>query len=135
MPSMALKTEERHSRLQHWRKGRPVGSVALRAGFGDIAMFKGEGPLLLHMAARAGVFGSVPLEKTGVSSPVDIVAIDANELLFVNRMVGNKGKILLYLRMTPETDVCHVLPGQLLAGALVQLVTVEATDVGQGMGA
>jgi hypothetical protein len=81
MPSMTLETQERHTRVQKVFIGRSVGRMTVGTVLSGIAMLKNKGPLLLHMAAGAGLFRGVPPEQFFLCRPMDVVTVDAGHLL------------------------------------------------------
>ncbi len=135
MTSMALKTEKRHGRIEEMAIDRAVGRMAVGTIFRNVPMFEGKRSLFLHVTAGAGFLGAITPQELILSGAVRIVTVDACHLLLSNRMVGEQIVFCLHLRMAAVAEFSHLFAAHFLLRALVEFVTVEATDVVKSVGA
>ena len=63
MAPMALETEERHDGSEQMVVDGTMGSVAVGAVFGYVAVLENEWSLLFHMTPGAGLFRRPPAEQ------------------------------------------------------------------------
>lgn len=131
---VALQTEERHGSIQQRRAHRTMGGMTVGAVLGDITMFEDERPLFLHMAAGTGLFGRTPFEQLLLGRSVGVMAVDAGHLLLLQGMMGHQRILGLHLGMAGVAEFGYLVATDLLPGPPMELVTVEAADVVQGMG-
>lgn len=126
---MTLETEKRHGRIEKMAVDRAVGHMTVGAVLGNVGMFESEWPLFFHVTAGTGFLGRIAPQELVLGRTVGIVTVNAGHFLLPDRMVGDETVLGLHLGVTAVAEFSHLFPTYLLLRALVELVTIEATDV------
>ena len=129
MTAMTLHAKERLGSRQQRPVHRPVRRVAIAAVFRHITVLECERPLLLHVTADAGLLRCNPSQQAYLHRTMDIVAVGAGHLLFVERVAGKEAVLDLHVGVTAIAELRHFIVSCLLLRPEMELVAIEAAYV------
>lgn len=101
---MTFLAQERRTGFQQRSDIGTVRNMTASAIFGRGLMFKQERPASFGMALEASFVNRIFLEQHGASRTVRIMTTRANDLAFLDRMVGNTTELGTLIFVAGETD-------------------------------
>ena len=134
MRDMALHTQERHCHLQHIIVHRAMRAMAADAVLGIFSMLIEERAFLVSMALRADFLHCCLPEQVFIGSPVRLMTVYAEELLFVYGVVARQGEFRLDFLMAALAHIFHLRSPYRKIRSHVHIMAIEAGHITDSMG-
>ena len=131
---MALQTKERHCHLQQIIVHGTMRTMAIKTVLVILRVLINERSFLVGMALGADLFNGCFSEQIVILGPVRFMTAGAEDLFFVHGVVARHREFCPYFLVAALAHVLHVASPYSQIRPHVDIVTLEAGHIRNGMG-